>query len=1425
MNTQSIPLFAIIPLEGSIKNGDRDYMKKWSQRALSCLLMISLLMGNQTVCLRVLADEGKKANDLTTAGEDVFTRALTLQYKDQNNQDHLVNDGDTLPMEDIQSFEATYEFQLQDYEDEESLRRVHKADYYTIDLPIGITCTEITEEHSINDRDGNKIAGYQILHKEDHMQVIVTFSDYVEDQSVYDIQGQFQFSFELANLEIGAGENQDLTFPISPNASSTITIHKAEEQPALKPGSIQKRVKSYDEQQHTLTWEIEIIGEQNESAALAGCVLHDTLNPNLTFTSLTKNKEEVNVCQASSETSDAGYGGCYQYDSASNTIAYSFGDEEVTNPMVLTITTEIDEQLYTTKDQTTIENLATLTGGSLQDSILTSNIAEQSIDPKWISKDGSVIEGNRIQWNIKVNQAHQPMHDAVITDTLGNDLIMPESIELKKIKADNKIEASTVSLLPIDSSIPSDDSKLYAIMLDHHKFEVHFPRTSAYASNDSYEITYITDLKPFDDTQNNDTLPSYQNDASIKVTYGLGDGPYQPISIDITKDGIGVPKVIITDRTVASSSEKITGHKYTLAQEFKKYGIITWEMHTSSNLDNYQGATIENIIADNQRIYLNEQGKPELFWWNQNTKQWVDIFKETSQIQVLNDDPIPSATYTGNVITITYPKENCLKAQQRFRVRTIVNDYEQNMLQEQTFTNNANVAIYRTDAQGTSTIVSESKHDAKQAVDNVLLHKQAELISTTAPTVRYTIICNENNMPLSNARIVDDLKQIQTTFQISDGDTKDITIPWTYVAGSIQIQRITNGEAEDGISLDLVKQQAEAAYDETINELIFDFGSETLHNKYIISFEASLKSYQNDPLFSLNGTMQCFGNLAKLEAGNIINNAISSAPTPNLQQPLQNEMLSKAGSYTTANGRQGHWIIHINQREALLQDIILEDYMSSDMVLDPASVILYEHVLNDQGEFLSEQELAQKATQVKVNMQSELMETGPHAGEYKVTFALPKDQTAYVLIYDTDIEDHVSTNTTLSNQIQLAGKDEAHGTTSSNTINVTTAAGGSATKRSSVTLTKLDNDTLLPLPNTQIGLYQKLQDDYVMWKAQWTNEQGIASFFGLKPNQAYYLKEMTPADGYANDHEGYVELQVGPDPQAYTFTWEDALIKQGDFTFYATKQLHGATLTDQQFTFGIYDETGTRLAKGTNDESGLITFEDVNELLRSQYFTSSHLFDPQEQIYEETIPIWIKEEYPSELPDGFTYDDTVYALQLKIINERGQTALTIQLLDLNGVLLSSDGELPKELLTFINQYKKQEPDIPTPDEPIPDTPEPDVPNPPVPDTEVPDPETPLPDVPDSEVPKPIVPPTPSIPDDLTPTPPNPEPVLPPSPIVPPLDVTPAPTDTTNTSTPHQKDISKNSIPTGDQTNTIVLVTLLCISFSTLWFIRKKHHQL
>lgn len=1390
-------------------------MRKLSQKVLSCLLVLGMLITNQSVFLSVLADDVTTGRDVTNEGEDVFTRSLALSYTDQNDLSHEIQDHDTLQFEDVKTIEAQYQFQVTDHESDVT-HKLYKNDYYIMNLPKGIVFEDIPES-KINHGE-NTIAHYQITKIDDYMQIKVTFTEYVERNDIFDIAGSFHFSFDLRNFELGAGESKDLVIPVSPSISSTITIQKAEEQPAPKPVLIQKRVKAYDEQLHTITWELEITGERNEPASLAGCILSDTLNESLTFTSLTKNNEEVNVCQIGSETGDASDTACYQYDQASKTIQYVFGEDEQTNPMVVTITTEIDEQLFATKDKTTIENKATLTGGSLHDGTLNSNIAQQIIDPKWISKDGSVIEGNRIQWNIKVNQAHQYMHNAIITDTMSKDLIMPETIKLKEITSDGSTsEPIELKILNDMIDIPSDDSKSYAIKQNDHSFQLYFPRTSSYATNASYEITYITDLTPYDDTQENNDQPSYQNDVRIEVSYGPGDKPFQPIVIDIQKDGISVPKVVITDHTITSSAEKIAGHDYTIAQEFKKYGIITWEMHTSSNLDNYQGAIIENLIADNQKIYLNEQGKPELFWWNPDTKQWMDIFLEETQVQLFDATIVPTATYSGNTITIQYPKENCLKKQQKFRVRTQVNDYEQNILDQQIFTNEANVAIYRTEGDGTKKVVSESNHAANQPINNVVLKKQAELLATKTPTVRYTITCNENNMPLTAAKVIDDLNQIETTFSITDGETKSIALPWVYVPGSIEIKRTTNGEAEDHISLDAIIQQAEAAYDQTDNKLTFDFGSNTIHNKYTISFEVALQNYQNEPLFSLNGSLQCKGNQAKLEAGNIVNNTISSAPTQNLNQPLQNEMLSKSGNYQTTNGRQGHWIIHINQREAMLHSTTLEDYMDEAMVLDPTSVALYKDVLNDQGEFLSESEIRTKATKVNVQMQSEFIDEGIYAGTYKVTFELPEDQTAYVLIYDTDIEDSVSINTSLSNQIQLAGREAEKGTSSSIAINVTTAAGGNATTRSSVQVLKLDNETSLPLPNTQIGLYQKIGEDYILWKSQWTNVNGEVNFYGLKANTSYYLQEITPVDGYANDHEEFLEIQTETDAKTYTYTWEDAKIKHGSFQFQAIKELTGAQLKNQQFTFGIFDKDDVCLATGTNDETGLITFAEFDDFTKENLFTSSHLFSASEQAYEEVTSLWIKEIIPTNIPEGYTYDQTIYEVTLHTINIRNNDALEIQLKDTNGNLLSDNNRMNEDAITFKNTY--QEVIIPPVPNPSPEpTPNPDPspnpnPNPPTPPTPDPSPITPPNPTPTPD-PSPITPPSPTPTPDFNPiTPPNSNP----NPII--------STPIENTNNDHMStSIDQDQgviVHTGDSTSILLYVSLILLSLSSMLYYHRK----
>lgn len=1184
------------------------------------------------------------ANDQTASNDIIRTLELSYLLKGSTSFVQLKSPYKIEDSSKIEKFRAKYTFKLDDHVDELGAenRVIKSGDYYTIDLPDKIQLSNPTDG-SIFDKENNIIATYSFYKSADSTwHIKITFTSYVDDKNKYDIYGQLDFDFNLDLSSVPAGTSTQVTIPISNTASVIIDVVKPVP-PVTTPTSLTKSVASYNNQTRELVWNIKV---EPSNGIFSGCVFTDTINPEYM---------ELKSIKHGSLTLLEGTD--YTYDTLTGKLVYTIplGRDGISFQNIV-ITTTVKPSVYGKLTATTISNLANLSGGDNYVNI-DSNIASQTINPDWLSKSGSLYQGNKIKWSINANITNQSMYNGVITDNLQSDVKLDKT----------SVYLSATSITIYDNSYtPSRNSEVYGIYIQNPDgtatLKIYLPRGMENASSTKQTITYVTDVvAPVTVAAQN---PTYNNRASLDCNY-IGDGNTEGTlpTVNINQVGVSVPYVYI-DKSHS-----------TLSADDKRDGTITWTVAAASNVSSYGKTQIMDTLPDNQSFITDE-----IYWGSQKIDE--------------STEPQASISADGRTLTIKFNNNNAISTIQNFTIKTKIDPevYGDNI--SKNFTNNIKCNLL---SETIGDVLATKSDSDSVNIQNTVIAKASTIYNENTtksgqnPRIDFKITINSNLMPLSNVIINDNLDNIKTQFKkATDSVYSTLSgVKWTYVPDSLKV--VKSAGTRD--SLDLNSIISNSIYNN--NTLSINFG-DNVNDKYTITFTAELDILQN-AVFKENGNITCSANIANIDATGLKSTTISSAPT-GTSNVIKNEVLGKSGVNLVAE-QQVQWTINLNQHRIMLDSPTVVDELPKGVTLDPTTIRLYKNVIGTDGNFISGTSAKTIGTAVPFNYTYKLSTEAGMEGRYVLSVDLPDKSTDYILTFLTDIDKSLL-GTNINNVAYYSGQSKTSENFNTSTMTLSGMAGGGSTTKAAITVNKYDSDTGAGITGATFTLNWLRNGDAndVVFVRTLTATQASIIFRGLERGEKYTITEVSAPDNYKIDNPSPVEFTV---PATGTsdctpLVFYDTQIKTGSWIPQAAKELDGKDII-HTFQFEITDGTSslltgitdTKLSNGTYAISfGMNAGISPKEILN---FSNNHTFsssEPNGTKYLVTTKTFYIKELSSNLA-GYSYDDTVYPLVVSVYNVKGQSSLNVVIKDLKGNVLSDEkgNLLTDKIPIFLNSYR------------------------------------------------------------------------------------------------------------------------------------------
>ena len=1208
------------------------------QAILLCFVLLLSFMPLQSVF--ALDDQDQTANS-----DIIRTLALSYKLKGGTEFTDLTSPYKINDITKIESFHAKCSFDLKDYTDTNgaATRTVTSGDYYLIDLPEKLIVSN-PAGGSILGNGGRAIAQYSFIEETTgNWKIKIEFTDYVDDPNEYDIYGQMEFDFTLDMTGVGEGSTTTIYIPIDNSNGISIDVTNPVP-PPTKPVSLTKTVSSYNHLTRELVWNIKMMPD---TGIFSGCVFTDTIDINRLDLKSIKHGSVTLV-----EGTD------YTYDPLTGNIVYTIPDgRDGASYQNIVITTVAKRSIYGNLSATTISNQANLSGGDSYVDI-DSNTASQTITPNWLGKSGTLFQGNKIQWTLTANTTQQSMYNAVITDNFQADVLLDKST----VKLGN-----TAITVYDNAHTPTTDTEVYGIYTVNGDgtaiFKIYLPRGKTNASTAKQTVTFITSVKSPDTVVTAD--PVYNNTATLDANYITdGDGEGTLPTVNLNQVGVSVPYISV-----------VKGHS-TISADDKRNGTITWTITAASNQSDYGKSTIVDTLPSDQDYIADE-----IYWGSTKINE--------------STEPKAEISTDGRTLTITFNSFNALRTQQSFSVKTKIKQevYGQNI--NRNFTNKA--AGYLLDAS-TGSVLDTDSDDDSVAISNTVIAKSSSLYNDNTthqginPRVKFSIIINNNLMPLSDVVISDNLNNIVTEFKKSSESTFSTVsgVKWTYVPGTLSVTR-SAGTLD---SLDLAAIAARSTY---LNDIItIDFGNgASVNDKYVITFTAELNVAQND-IFKENGTIRCKGNVAGIKADGLNTGVISSPATGNSE--VKNEVLAKSGIQNVAE-QQVTWSINLNQHRVALDSSRLVDTLPLGITLDPTSIKLYTNVIGTDGNFVTGSTVETQGTLVNFTYTYEPATGVDMEGRYTLTVNLPDNKTDYVLRFATDI-DRSLLGKQITNSAYYVGESQVPENTNTSTMTFSSTSGGGSTTKSSVIVNKKSKDTGAAVDGAVFALHWLRNGDPndAVFVRTLSTSNGSVIFRGLTRGEIYTITEVSAPNGYILDTPDPIQVVVPATGtgDASPLTFYNTPVKSGSWTPAAIKKLDGKSII-HTFNFELNDGTSTLLTGTTQTklDNGDYT---VNFSLNSGVNAADVLTFTDDYIFADTDAagtqhlVTTKTFYMKEIPSalsGYGFDNKVYKIVVNVYNVKGQNDLKVVVEDGSGNVLSDNtGKFTADNTpVFLNTYR------------------------------------------------------------------------------------------------------------------------------------------
>ena len=346
-----------------------------------------------------------------------------------------------------------------------------------------------------------------------------------------------------------------------------------------------------------------------------------------------------------------------------------------------------------------------------------------------------------------------------------------------------------------------------------------------------------------------------------------------------------------------------------------------------------------------------------------------------------------------------------------------------------------------------------------------------------------------------------------------------------------------------------------------------------------------------------NGTIKKLSNYnGTIDVGNRVTmkKTGSSPVTAEATGTIQNKILEKSGRVTAAG--VASYEIKLNQAQMdWPQQSEIVDIMSPGMMLDVASIQLYEASVAEDGTMTATQLVDREAYERNIVVLEEGNADGEEAGSTKLTIVLPQNagNKAYILKYDSILEED-TTCEKFTNKVKLQGvtNEETKTNTEIDAQDLRGYGGATIITYSKVKIIK-HNESQEALDGAEFALL--LNGEEIERKT--TDANGEIIFSYLSPGETYTIKETKAPDGYVIDESAsgtweFVAKDKGDkyyldNPHIFVnkkeqVTTEEATTQEVTTEEVTTQQVTTEEVTTQQVT----TEEATTQTATTEDTSG-----------------------------------------------------------------------------------------------------------------------------------------------------------------------------------------------------------------------------------------------
>lgn len=390
--------------------------------------------------------------------------------------------------------------------------------------------------------------------------------------------------------------------------------------------------------------------------------------------------------------------------------------------------------------------------------------------------------------------------------------------------------------------------------------------------------------------------------------------------------------------------------------------------------------------------------------------------------------------------------------------------------------------------------------------------------------VSWKIMINQNEMPVEDAVVT---------------DTPEETLGQKVVADSLRIDNQTLAEFNKN------NKDAKAALTVAEDGRQFTVTFAKINAKHTITYETELTDLEG---------------LYNNQAASVSNSATFTGkglPTSKSEEISQTVGMGIVDKYCSSESVQGEeitWQVIVNKNLLDLQNPILTDTLAEALTLDLESVKLYEATVDSKGQVKKGQEIPVGPENISYNTQTHV---------FQFDFKMEQMNEAYWLVFTTLVAPE--TEATFNNSVQLNCKGHQQSDESGNIAFQWASFGGSGSGSRGQLLLHKQDKTGQPLAGAEFTLVNTANG---LIQTATTNEQGEATFAGLRNGGTYTLTETKAPEGYYIDQTEPIKVQVRAKQNVFMINGESK-------TQVSTEPL---VLTNPQIKGGM---TVTKVAAGT----------------------------------------------------------------------------------------------------------------------------------------------------------------------------------------------------------------------------------------------------